>query len=180
MPNHQQASHLRVLKPKPANHIRIFHSEFMGGAASILKWHNSKQTTKIKPNQKIQGWKEILQGIGVDTLVKEILVGQPDAWASEPAGGFGQIDYGNCLDEHSSTLCQPSPRIIFNNHLWDFLTDSTFCTVGDMWEGELRQSPTLDMVRLVGTADHRLNTVDRRRKKRHSEHACMVGLVGAD
>ena len=125
MPTHQQASHLRVLKPKPANHIRIFHPEFMGGAASISDIIQSRpdlyKNTKIKPNlcdqtKRILGEKKYCKVLGW-TLVKEILVGQPDAWASEPAGGFGQIDYGNCLDEHSSTLCQPSPGIIFNNHL---------------------------------------------------------------
>ena len=49
----------------------------------------------------------------------------------------------------SSTLCQPSPRIIFNVHLWGFLTNSTNCTVGDMWEEELRQSPTPNIARLL-------------------------------
>ena len=43
------------------------------------------------------------QGIEVDWWSKEILVGQPDGW-SAPGGGFGQIDYGNCLDENSSTF----------------------------------------------------------------------------
>ena len=57
------------------------------------------------------------QGIEVDWWSKEILVGRCDGW-SAPGGGSGQIDYGNCLDEQPSTLCQPQTGIVFNNHLF--------------------------------------------------------------
>ena len=45
-------------------------------------------------------------------------IGWPGWRLDQPAGGFGQIDYGNCLDENSSTLCQPSAQIIFNIFIW--------------------------------------------------------------
>ena len=82
----------------------------------------------------------------------------------QPAGGFGQIDYGNCLDENSSTF---GP-----NHLQHILlTDPMYCGAaagGDMWEEETRQSPTWNMmVGLVRLAHHRLIMVGAHHRRRN-------------
>ena len=80
-----------------------------------------------------------------------------------PAGGFGQIDYGNCLDGHP-TLCQPLPSST------SFPMDPMYSRA--MWEERTRQSPTVNMVAehrrlnivatscliwMVSTSSHRLN-----------------------